>query len=188
MNWHKRNCFDPQYFADILSALQQHDFIKSEAQQSIAEQIGYVIVDRADQVLAANTQQDNLPPLAQKAIDAFEKAVEHFPEEVVEHFHNSAGTHAYKGLFCTRNLDIYSMWARIAHRTHSNWHSQDNWLHKLACALLRDSDFSTKLDEAAECCRLGLNRRETLARIEDHHKAMDSNHPSAKSLLMLDFL
>lgn len=186
MNWHDRDCFDPTYFRDICTALQQRTFLQPATSASV--QLGHWIVDRADQVLATCTHLEPLPATAEQAIKAFEYAAEHYPEDIARHFRDSAGTTAFRGLFCTRHLDIYSMWARIAQRTNSHWHSEDCWLHKLACTLLRDSEFSTKLDEAAECCRLGLNRRDTLARIEQHHRQMDSANTSAKSLLMLDLL
>ena len=188
MNWHDRDCFDPTYFSDICAALKQRHFLQPDTGKVPSDQIGQWIVERADQVLAATAGQHHLPPVAELAITAFEQAIEHFPADVTRYFRDHSGTTAYKGLFHTRHLDIYSMWARIAQRTHSIWLSDDNWLHQLACALLRDTDFSDKLDEAHECCRLGLSRRDTLARIEQHHKQLDSANTSAKSLLMLDLL
>lgn len=188
MHWHDRDCFDPTYFSDICIALKQRRFLQPASDASTVDQLGHWIVDRADQVLAACSHQETLPAVATLAIRAFEHAAEHFPDEVAQHFRNNAGTQAFRGLFCTRHLDIYSMWTHIAQRTHSHWHSDDCWLHQLACTLLRDTAFSSKLDEAAECCRLGLNRRDTLARIEQHHRQLDSANASAKSLLMLDLL
>lgn len=187
-NWNDRNFFEPHYFDDICQALHQRQFLQDDTDVSDTEQVGRWIVDRVDQVLAANSHQSKLPLAAEKAMQAFERATEHFPEQITAHVRDHAGTRAFKGLFSTRHLDIYSMWARIALRTHTTWHSDDSWLHKLACALLRDSDFALKLDEASECCRLGMNRRDTLARIEHHHRALDSSNTSAKSLLMLDLL
>ena len=188
MNWHDRDFFEPQYFTDIKDALKQHAFLHKDSAYSNTEQIGHWIVDRVDQVLAVYNHLDKLPLIAEKAMDAFEWAAEHFPEDIARHFINNAGVSSFKGLFSTRQLDVYAMWARIAQRTHSNWHTEDTWLHKLACTLLRDCEFSIKLDEAAECCKLGMSRRDTLSRIEHHHQALDSPITSAKSLLMLDLL
>ena len=188
MSWHDRDFFDPQYFSDISRALTERRFVEPQSDIPTTAQIGLWVVERVDQVLAAYTHLEQLPDVAQAAMTTFERAVEHFPDEITNHLRDNAGIKAFKGLFSTRNLDVYSMWARIAQRTHSTWHADVSWLHKLACALLRDSDFALKLDEAAECCRQGLDRRDTLARIEHHHQAMDSANTSAKSLLMLDLL
>lgn len=187
-DWNERDFFQPQYFTDVINALQQRTPLCADASVGTSVQIGNWIVDRVDQVLAAYSHLNQLPPIADLAIQAFEQAVERYPDEVTRHFRNHAGSRAFRGLFSTRNLDVYSMWARIAKRTHSTWHSEEIWLNKLACTLLRDSTFATKLDEATECCRLGMNRHDTLARIEHHHRAMDSANTSAKSLLMLDLL
>lgn len=188
MHWQDRDCFNPDYFTDIAQAIRQRQFLQAQSTLPADVQVGHWIIDPVDQVLAKDAGSSSLSPLAESAAKLFELAAEHFPNEIATHIRNSAGAIAFRGLFNTRHLDIYSMWGHIAQRTHSHWHSEDNWLHKLACTLLRDTEFSSKLDEAAECCRLGLNRRDTLARIEQHHRQMDSANTSAKSLLMLELL
>ena len=186
MNWHDRDCFDPTYFSDICTALKQRTFLQPASSQTSAEQLGRWIVEPADRFLETVIAEKELPASAEQAIAAFELAIEHFPTAVTQFFRDHAGDESYKGLFCSRHIDIYSMWGRIAKRTHSHWVSDENWLNQLACALLRDTDFSDKLDEAHECCRLGMSRRDTLARIEEHHRALHSPYTSAKSLLVLD--
>ncbi len=188
MNWHNREHFDLQYFRDLSTALVKRTFLQPDASCTHTEQVGRYIVDRVDGVLADVIQLDPLPAIGIAAIEAFEHAVEVFPDEITCHFRDTAGSQAFAGLFATRNLDIYAMWTRIAQRTQSIWHAEDNWLHKLACTLMRDTDFASKLHEAGECSRQGLDRRHTLTQIEQHYRAMETNNASAKSLLVLDLL
>ncbi len=188
MNWNERNFFSSDYFDDIIQALQQHSFLQRDHALTPVEQIASWIVDRVDHVLAPRPVAAATPALIDKAIAAFELCSEFFPDEITTHFREQAGIRSFEGLFHTANLELYAMWCRIAQRTHSHWHTQDSWLHKLACALIRDTDLGGKMTEAAECCRLGMSRRATLEQIESRHRQQGSYNPSAKSLLLLELL
>lgn len=188
MNWNERNFFCNDYFDDIITALKQHEFLQPGHSLTPVEQVASWIVDRVDHVLAPSAVAAVSPTLAEKAMTAFEICSELFPEETTAHFRDQAGIRSFDGLFHTANIELYAMWCRIAKRTHSSWHTQDSWLHKLACALTRDSDLGGKMAEAAECCKLGMSRKETLDQIEDHHRQRGSYNPSAKSLLLLELL
>ncbi|NPU90966.1 MAG: hypothetical protein HPY82_03565 [Gammaproteobacteria bacterium] len=188
MNWNDRNYFSTEYFDDLVAAIRSHDFPLYGDVPPRAEQIGHWIVERVDHVLAPNPAATLSPELMGKAISAFEVCSEFFAEEVTAYFREHAGNHAFHGLFHTSNLDLYAMWCRIAKRTNSSWHSEENWLHKLACALLRDVDFGDKMTEAHACCSQGMSRKQTLDQIEQHHRDIGSHNTSAKSLLLLDLL
>lgn len=188
MNWSERKIYDTDYFDDLIQQLKLRGFIQADDTLPAIRQISQWILDPANQVLSAGPEQAVSPALADKARTAFELCTELFPEEVARHFRDHAGSRQFQGLFQTRDLDSYAMWCRIAKRTLSIWHTETSWLHRLACALIRDADLHDKMTEAAECCRLGLSRRETLHQIETHHLARGSANSSAKSLLLLDLL
>ena len=188
MNWNDRNYFSIDYFDDLVMAIRSHRFPVQDDALTSAQQISHWIVDRADHVLAPNPAASIPAELAAAAIAAFEVCSEFFANEVTAYFRENSGAHAFTGLFHTSNLDLYAMWCRIAKRTTSSWHSEESWLHKLACALIRDADFGDKMTEAQACCRLGMSRKQTLDQIEQHHRELGSHNTSAKSLLLLDLL
>lgn len=187
MNWHDRDFFDFHYFEDVIEALKAHRFLQTDSHLSKTQQVGEWVVDRVDRVLDAAADAPS-GMLAEKAIRAFEICTEQFPDEVTAYLRTVSGNRGFSGLFNTANLDAYVMWCHIAKRTTSNWHAETSWLHKLAHALIRDSELGGKIGEAAECCRLGLSRGETLNQIEDHHRALGSHNTSAKSLLLLELI
>lgn len=187
-HWHERHDFNVTYFDDLITAVRAHAIPTKDTTLSTYQQIAEWILDPIDQVLIPNATIPVGAELKQKAIQAFETCADFFPDAVGAHFREQAGTRAFRGLFNSADLDLYAMWCRIAKRSTSLWHTEETWLHKLASALVRDTELGDKMVEAQACCRLGLSRRETLAQIEEHHRQLGSHNTSAKSLLLLELL